>query len=142
MSTVAGIIDIGHSYKSGKELEKASKEQVKMADEQKKLDDMETAEELRRLELKQKETLAAAKASAGAGGGGTGGSTATFLNKMQSEFGAELDWLRETGATAAEIRHKGGLLEASLTKTKARGSYAEVFAGAGRMAERAQRAWG
>jgi len=144
LSAITGTYAAVESYEQGQDLEAAADEQDAIAAENQALADLESAEEIRRLERKQQETLAAATAQAAAGGSGTGGSTGAFIDRMQSEFSGELDWLRQSGASASSIRSREAGLESSLTRSRARGTTVDALSGissAARGGKQAYEAW-
>ena len=107
-----GIV-IGGAILGGIGQIKAGKEAKKLADANADMMRQETEESARRLEAQQSENMATARARAAASGTTGEGSQASFIEKMGSEFGKELAWLKKSGASAASIEQRRGSLERS-----------------------------
>ena len=123
-----GIV-IGGAILGGIGQIKAGKEAKKLADANADMMRQETEESARRLEAQQSENLATARARAAASGTTGEGSQASFIEKMGSEFGKELAWLKKSGASAASIEERRGSLERSRGLASGIGTIAGGFKG-------------
>lgn len=100
---IFGSIPVIGDVVQGMEAEKTAKKAAKQRE-------AESAESRRRLALQQRRNLGEARARAGASGVKTTGSTATFIEDLASNYRAELDWLRKSGAAASEAERRRGEL--------------------------------
>ena len=108
---------------------KAGKDAKKMASANAAMMRAETEEAARRLESQQAENLATARARAAASGTTGTGSQASFIDKMGSEFGKELAWLKKSGASAASIEERRGSLAKKQGMWSGLGTIAGGFSG-------------
>lgn len=108
----AGMIALGTAVVGGiskrRSAKKGGKEAEKLARREAELIGMETEEELRRMEFQQEQILGETRASIGASGLQLSGSSKSFLDSMEEQFGLERDWLQASGAGRADFAREGG----------------------------------
>ena len=141
---VSAVVGLYGVYEAGEQrdlMDEAADEQDRIAAEAAELEKEASAMELDRLSRAQEETLGTARAAAAAGGSGVGGSTGAFIERMTSEFGKELDWLKSSQASSASIAARSSALESSRTRSSARGSYGGVLSGISQGARGAQQVY-
>lgn len=127
----AVAIGIGSALIGGIGQIKAGKDAKKLADANAANMRAETEEAARRLEAQQAENLSTARARAAASGTTGTGSQASFIDKMGTEFGRELEWLKKSGASAASIEERRGAMERSRGFASGLGTIAGGFSGWG-----------
>lgn len=98
--------------------EQAAAEQKKIARANAERIKRENEESLRRLKKQQEANMAEARARAAASGVTTEGTQKTYLDEMKDAFQSEVDWLRSSGASQAQITQSEGFLQADITRTK------------------------
>ena len=100
---VFGSIPVVGDIVQGIGAEEAGEDAAKQAER-------EADESRRRLARQQQANLGEARARVGASGIKLGGSTAGFINDLSRNYAAELDWIRESGASAAAAERRRGEL--------------------------------
>jgi len=116
MSVFGGI----QEYKAGKEMDALAGEQERLAVENKRLEDEETAEKIRRQEIKDKQLLGSARARAAASGVELSGTVGGYLDFMDDTQGDEIAWMRKAGASRSRLNLQAGLLDAKRTRLGAK----------------------
>jgi hypothetical protein len=111
---VDDVFDAGSGFVggvTGQSQADAGKQAEKIAKLNADLVRKETAEQIKRLEQTQAQTLGATVARQGASGIQVGaGTTDDFLSEMQKSFQADIDWRKEAGARQAKVVDEGGNL--------------------------------
>lgn len=118
MGATAAVVTAVVAVYSANESRKTAKEQKKAARRNEDFIRKEAEEEARRLEKAQKMQLAEAEARVGATGLKMSGSQLDYVEEMKKEQNAQLDWLKKSGATRAEIAGIRGNIEASASRTR------------------------
>ena len=118
----------GHqaSQEAASQQEAAAAEAEKLAEANAVASEAETQESMRRTRRQHAASAASARAKAGASGI-EGGSMEDAIANMISEHGTQLDWMKKSGASQADIIRKGGKLtgmqgRAQAESTRARGT--------------------
>ncbi len=123
MSVFGGI----QQYKAGKEMENFAGEQERMAVENKRLADEETAEKVRRQDLKDKRLLGSARARAAASGVELAGTVSGYIDFMGETQSDELEWMKRAGASKSRLDLQAGMLQAKQTRLSAQQQKAGAF---------------
>jgi hypothetical protein len=118
---IATVVSAGMQYKAGQDQKKVGKQN---ADRMR----AESAEEARRMADAQESQLSDAKARASATGLATTGSQLGFLETLETKQKSELDWAKNSGASAASIAQKTSDIQSSTTKA---GSLSTLVSGGG-----------
>lgn len=115
LSVFGGI----QGYDAGKEMESLGKEQDLMAEENAILEKRELQEQVRRQDDEDRRLRASATARGAASGADVGsGSIAGYIGYMKEEQGRQMDWLKESGASAIRLRLQGAKMEARATRMR------------------------
>lgn len=130
---VLGVFSAVQQYKAGKKADKLAEANAQAAE-------AETEEEIRRQALadKQQEGLALAKSAAG--GSKVTGTVSSYLDTLKNENLANIDWMRRSGSSQADLERKKGAVAKSQATAGAIGSLAGA-AGSGYSAGQSQGWW-
>lgn len=114
---VTAAINIFTGYKSGKKADKKAKSAGEL---NAAFIEEETAEAIRRTQAQQAQRYGSTLAQLGGSGvmGGSG-SAQNYLDFMQTEQSAQLDWLKKSGESQAEIARKTGQMVGSAARDQA-----------------------
>jgi hypothetical protein len=120
MSVVSGLMSIKQGMDAKKDAKAAAAEQERIARENAAFKEAETVEQARRMQ--EEEDSAAAKRRAMAASTGIATDQASsldiFMGAQEDKFSKELDWLRKSGASQADIINKQGSLAANITRSQ------------------------
>ena len=87
----------------------------------------EAAEATRRLKLEQEKVLSETRARAAASGVTSEGTVEAYLGEMEKNFSDELDWIKKSGASAANIQRRQGAYQRQQADAQAWGTIANAF---------------
>ena len=134
MGSAVAIIGAVYSIYSGMQEKKASKaaakEQEAMAARNAALSEAETREEAARMQQAKDEQMAKSRAKAAASGVQTGGSMDIFMGAQDDKLRGEIDWLKKSGSSRADLIRQGGAFAASQTRQQGSTALASGIAGA------------
>ena len=133
----AGSARVIGGVKQRKAEKAQSAEEYRLAQENIALEKAETEESIRRTGLSQRKTEGMAKTQVAASGFAVGSSLDKYVESMKAEHASDIDWMRTSGASRAEIaeRESAARLSASESASKGRfisniGSSIGAFGGA------------
>lgn len=138
---ISAIIGAGTAAYSAYSQAEAAEDAKKIGEQNAALARAETEEEARRLEKEQERTAGLARARAFASGVDPESmSTQLFLEDLETTQREELDWLRRSGYSRADIAEEQGELARAKGMAGAYASAGDVFASAPAIYESGQKA--
>jgi len=133
---VATVVSGVMSYKAA---QSQAKSQKRIAEMNAQRIAAEKAEQLRKMQAQQQQTLSQAQAAAAASGMSLEGTQKSYIEQMRESFKAEQDWLQVSSASQQGITRAEGKAEADITS--ARGE-AALVSSVGKAAGGAASYWG
>lgn len=116
--------------KSGREMQRQSKEQILLAEQNAMLAQRELDEQVRRQKLRDRQVKGAAKARAAASGARLEGSVSDYLSYMDEELGRQLDWTKSAGASKIRLTLQGEITRARALEMQGKSQYySSMFSG-------------
>lgn len=128
-TAISALVGAGATVYSAYQKGQAAEEAEKIAEKNAQRTELETEEAARRLERQQERNQSLAKARAAASGAG-GASVDTYLDDMEAEDERQLNWLKKSGASQAEIQRWEGRATAKAGRA---GAIAGMIGGAADM---------
>jgi len=120
MAYVVLAIAAAQQYSAGKKADG-------IADANAKREEEEATEAARKLKLQQDRILGETRArSAASGIDADSGTVQAYMSEMQKNFSDELDWIKKSGASAADIRRREGSYQRQAATAKAWGTLASI----------------
>lgn len=108
-ATAAGIIGgplMGEAFANYENEREYNAEQARIAEENTRLYELEVAENIRRSSLYNEQNLGLARVQAGASGFAVGSSVGLYVDTINAEQEADVDWMRTSGASSAALQRK------------------------------------
>lgn len=105
VGAIAGPL-FGEAYAGYESEREYNAEQARIAEENTRLYELEVAENIRRSSLYNEQNLGLARTQAGASGFAVGSSVGLYVDTINAEQEADVDWMRTSGASAAALQRK------------------------------------
>ena len=117
---IGGAVIGGVGAMKGKKADKkASDEQLRLDEENRKMYEMEVAESVRRTEQTNRQVAGTAATQIGASGFGGGSSLDSYMDTLQSQQTSDVDWMRESGASQSAIMEREAAARYRNTRSQA-----------------------